>query len=145
MQHPNQLTPLNQLVDAIPADPPSRHNFELLIRAYLQDPLTRFQEETDLTTKFKAWIAAEPQILHLMAGSPRLAEAESRAQQLTELGTVGVEAVSYLSSGLPAPAGWKAPRMAVLDDAGKPQALVRFTVIKPLRDLVDAVPEVPNK
>ncbi len=145
MQHPNQLTPLNQLVDSIPADPPSRHNFELLMRAYLQGPATRFQEETELTTNFKAWIAAAPEILHLMAGSPRLAQAESRAQQLTELGTVGVEAVSYLSSGLPAPAGWKAPRMAVLDDAEKPQALVRFTVIKSLRDLVGAVPEAPNK
>jgi hexosaminidase len=145
LQHPNQLTPLNQLVDAIPADPPSRHNFELLMRAYLQDPATRFKEETELTTNFKAWIAAEPDILQVMAGSPRLARAESRAQQLIELGTVGLEAVSYLSSGLPAPAGWKAPRMAVLDDAEKPQALVRFTVIKPLRDLVDAVPEAPNK
>jgi hexosaminidase len=145
MQHPNQLTPLNQLVDALPADPQSCHNFELLVRAYLQNPATRFQEETELTTNFKAWIAAEPEILHLMAGSPRLAQAESRAQQLTALGTVGVEAVSYLSSGLPAPAGWKAPRMAILDDAEKPQALVRFTVIKPLRDLIGAVPEAPNK
>lgn len=145
IQHPNQLTPLDQLVDAIAADPPSRHNFELLIRAYLHDPMTRLQAETELTTNFKPWIAAEPEILHLMAGSPRLAQAESRAQQLTALGTVGVEAVSYLSSGLPAPAGWKAQRMAVLDDAEKPQALVRFTVIQPLRDLVGAVPEAPDK
>jgi hypothetical protein len=28
-----------------------------------------------------------------------------------------------------------------LDEAEKPQALVRFTMIKPLRDLVGAVPE----
>jgi hexosaminidase len=145
IQHPNQLTPLNQLVDAIPADPPSRHNFELVMRAYLQDPATRLQEEAELTTSFKAWIAAEPGILHLMAGSPALALAESRAQQLSELGTVGLEAVSYLSSGLPAPAGWKGPRLATLDEAEKPRALVRFTIIKPLRDLLDAVPEAPNK
>jgi hypothetical protein len=32
-----------------------------------------------------------------------------------------------------------------LDEAEKPQALVRFTIIKPLRDLVTAVPEAPNK
>jgi hexosaminidase len=145
MQHPNQLTPLNQLVDAIPADPPSRHNFELLMRAYLQGPATRSREETELTTTFKTWIAAEPEILRLMAGSPTLAYAESRVQQLTELGTMGLEAISYLSSGLPAPAGWKVPRIAVLDEAEKPQVLVRFTVIKPLRDLVNAVPEAPNK
>jgi len=144
-QHPNQLTVLNQLIDALPPDPPSRHNFERLVRAYLQNPATRSQEEAELTNDFKAWIAAEPGTLRLMAGSPTLALAELRAQQLTMLGTVGIQAVSYLSSGLPAAAGWKAQQLALLDEAEKPQALVRFTVIKPLRDLINAVPEVANK
>lgn len=144
LQHANQLTPLDLLVDALPPDPPSRHNFELRMRAYLQNPAARTHEQTDLTADFKAWISAEPGILRLMADSPLLAQAEPRAQQLGELGTLGLEAVSYLSSGLPAAAGWKAERLAVLDKAEKPQALVRFTVIKPLRDLVNAVPEAPS-
>jgi hexosaminidase len=79
-----------------------------------------------------------------MAASPLLAQAEPRAHQLTQLGTTGLEAISYLSSGLPAAAGWKAGKLALLDEADKPQALVRFTVIKPLRDLVNAVSEAPN-
>ena len=141
LQHANQLTPLNRLVDALPPDPPSRHNFELLTRAYLQGPGSRAQERKELTAIFNAWISAEPGILRLMGGSPLLAEAEPRAQQLTELGTLGLEAVSYVSSGLPPAAGWKAARLGILDEAEKPQALVRFTVIKPLRDLVNAVPE----
>jgi hexosaminidase len=141
MEHPNQLTPLNQLVDALPPDPASRHNLEVLVRAYLRDPPTRFEEEAELTATFKAWIGAEPGILSFMAASPTLVLAESRAQQLTRLGTVGMEAISYLSSGLPAAAGWKAQQLAVLDEAEKPQALVRFTMIKPLRDLVGVVPE----
>jgi len=147
-QHANQLTPLNLLVDALPPDPPSRHSFELLVRAYLQNenpknenPGGRTAGQTELTGKFNEWIAAEPGILRLMAGSPLLAQAEPRAQQLSELGTVGLEAVSILSSGLPAAAGWKVARLAILDEAEKPQALVRFTVLKPLRDLVNAVPE----
>jgi len=145
MQHPNQLTPLNQVIDALPPDPPSRHKFELLVSAYLQDPAAQSQKEAELTANFKAWIAAEPGILRLMAGSPTLAQAQPRAQQLTVLGMIGLEAVSHLSSGLPAAAGWKAQQQALLDEADKPQALVRFTVTKPLRDLVSAVPEAPNK
>jgi hexosaminidase len=145
IQHANQLTPLNQLVDALPPDPPSRHNFELLIRSYLQDPPTRLQEQTELATDFKAWIAAEPGILHLMAGSANFAQAASLAPQLTVLGTIGLEAVSYISSRLPAPAGWKAEKLAVLDEVGKPRGVVQFTVVKALRDLVQAVPEAPNK
>jgi hexosaminidase len=145
LQHPNQLTPLNQLIDALPPDPPSRHNFELLVNAYLQDPETRSQRQTELTANFNGWIAAEPGILRLMAASPILARAELRVQQLTVLGAIGLDAVSHLSSGLPAAAGWKAQQLALLDEAEKPQALVRFTVIKPLRDLVSAVPDAPNK
>ena len=144
-QNPNQLTPLNQLIDALPPDPPSRHNFALLVSAYLQDPETRSQKEAELTSSFKAWVGAEPGILRLMAGSPALADAEPRAHQLTVIGTIGLEAVSHLSSGLPAAAGWKAQQLALLDEAEKPQALVRFTVIKPLRDLVTAVREAPGK
>jgi hexosaminidase len=145
MQHPNQLTPLNQLIDALPPDPPSRHNFELLVNAYLQNPASRLQEETELATNFKAWIAAEPGNLRLMTGAPTLALAEPVAQQFTVLGTIGLEAVSYLSSGLPAAANWKAQQLAILDEAEIPQALVRFTIVKPLRDLVSAVSEAPNK
>jgi len=141
MQHANQLTPLDQLVDALSPDPPSRHDFELLAHTYLQNPVSRKEEETRLAATFKIWIAAEPEVLRVMAGSPRLAQAQGRAQQLTELGVLGLEAVSYLSSGQSANAGWKAQKLAVLDDAEKPQTLVRFTVIKPLRDLVAAVPE----
>src|SRR6266567_1211261 len=144
LQHANQLTPLDLLVDALPPDPPWRHNFELLTRGYLQRPAARAQEEKELSAAFNAWIAAEPGILRLMAGSPLLAQAEPRAHQLAALGTVGLEAVSYLSSGLPAAAGWKAGKLALLADAEKPQALVRFTVVASLRDLVNAVPEVPK-
>src|ERR1700693_3400819 len=70
MQHPNQLTPLNQMVDALPPDPPSRHSFEVLVSAYLENPATRKLEEVELIINFKAWIAAEPGVLRLTAGLP---------------------------------------------------------------------------
>jgi hexosaminidase len=143
-QHANQLTPLDQLVDVLVPDPPSRHNFELLSRTYLQNPGAHKEEEAKLNNIFKTWITAEPAVLRLMASSPRLAQAQPRVAQLTELGAVGLEAISYLSSGRSADAGWKASKLAVLDDAEKPQALVRFTVTKPLRDLVNAVPDQSN-
>jgi hexosaminidase len=143
-QHANQLTPLDQLVDVLVPDPPSRHNFELLSRTYLQNPGAHKEEEAKLNNIFKTWITAEPAVLRLMASSPRLAQAQPRVAQLTELGAVGLEAISYLSSGRSADAGWKASKLAVLEDAEKPQALVRFTVTKPLRDLVNAVPDQSN-
>ena len=144
-QHPNQLTPLNHLADALPPDPPSRHDFESLTRAYLQDPSSRKQAKAELVASFDAWIGAEPGLLELMTHSPQLDEASPRAHQLAEMGAAGLEAVSYLSSGLTPVAGWKAQKMAVLAEAAKPQALVRFTVLQPLRDLVNAVPDASRK
>ena len=144
LQRANQLTPLDRFVDALPPDPPSRYQFELLMRAYLQDPRARTREKAQLMEEFNRWISAEPAVLQLMAESPLLAEAEPRARQLADLSTAGVEAVSYLSSGLQAAAGWKASKLSLLDEAEKPQAFVRFTVIHPLRDLVNAVPEAPG-
>ncbi len=54
-----------------------------------------------------------------MTASPQLAAALPRAQQLTELGTLGLEAVGYLSSGVAAPPGWKARQLAILDRGGE--------------------------
>jgi hypothetical protein len=78
-------------------------------------------------------------MMGLLSGSPQLAEALPRAQQLAELGPMGMEAVSYLSAGVAAPRGWKAQKLAVLDAAEKPVALTRFTVLKAMRDLVNEV------
>ena len=131
-------TPLNALVDALPPDPPSRHDFGDLMSTYLQDPIGHPGEQDDLNETFHSWIA-QPELFELMSASPQLAQALPRAQQLTELGTMGIEALSYLSSGVPAPPGWKAQKLAILDEAEKPVALTRFTVLKALRDLVNEV------
>lgn len=134
----NQV-PLDKLVDALPPDPPSRHEFAELVSTYLQDPAGRPDQEAALTTMFRSWSAAQPELMQLMSGSPLLAEGLPRAEQLAELGTMGAQAVAYLSTGIAAPAGWKQQQMQALDAAAAPIALTRFTVLKPLRDLVNEV------
>jgi hexosaminidase len=140
-EHRNTLSPFSTLNFALQPDPPSRHHFELMVADYLQDPFARESQEALLTGIFQGWISSEPELLQLMADSPLLAQAKPRAEELTELGSLGLEAVSYLSSTEPAPRGWKAQKLATLDYAQKPQAEVRFTVLQPLRDLVNAVRE----
>ena len=132
------LTPLDHLVDALPPDPPSRHDFAELVSTYISDPVAHPDIEEALRSTFHSW-TVQTDALQLMAGSPLLAEALPRAEQLTELGTLGIEAVSYLSAGVPAPPGWKAKKLAILDEAAQPVALTEFTVLKPLRDLVNEV------
>lgn len=133
-------TPLDHLDDALSPDPPSRHDFEKLVSAYLQNPTAHPEEKAKLTTMFRAWTAAMPGVMQLISTAPRLAEAKPLALELSEMGAMGLQAVSYLSAQSTAPANWKKRNLAILEEAEKPAALVRFTVISPLRELVLSVP-----
>jgi hexosaminidase len=137
LQHTTQLTPMYHLVDALPPDPPSRHEVQLLVRDYLahRDAETRAK----LESIFGSWVAAGPQAQALMAGSPLLLDAEPRAQQLVDLGTTGQQALSYLDKQAAAPPGWTQEKLTLIEQDDKPVGLVRFTMLQPMRDLVKAV------
>jgi hexosaminidase len=55
------------------------------------------------------------------------------------MGTTGLEALSYLSSGVQPPPEWKAQKLAILDEAQRPVALTRFTILPAMRALVNEV------
>jgi hexosaminidase len=137
LQHTTQLTPLDDFVDTLPPDPPSRHEMQVLIRDYLanRDP----QSRAKLDAIFGAWIATGPQAQTLMAASPLLRDAEPRARQLVELGTTGQQALAYLDKHEAAPSGWAQTKLTLIDQAEKPVGLVRFTMLQPMKDLVKAV------
>ena len=137
MQHPTQLTPMDHLVDAVRPDPPSRHGVELLVKKYLANRDAQAAEK--LQVIFAHWAVAGPQAQALMSSRPLLKPAEPRAEQLTNLGKIGVEALLYLSKNETAPSGWAQTQLSLIDEAQKPAGLVRFTVLDPLRELVKAV------
>lgn len=139
-QHTDQITPLDNLVDAVRPDPPSRHRVDVLVRDLLKSPSTNKQARAELDRWFKNWAAAVPAVETQMSGSPLLAVARPRAQQLQQLSQTGEEALSYLSGTSKAPAGWKQSKLSQIQAARQQQALVRFTFIDPLEQLVKAVP-----
>jgi hexosaminidase len=136
-QHTSQLTPLDRLVDAVRPDPPSRHEMEVLVRAFLENPSQHDAERRRLQSIFDAWAAAAPKVQQQVAASPLLAaDATERAQQFAQLADIGSQALSHIG-GSAAPAGWKQGSLSSLDAAQKDHGLVRFTVLGPLRDLVN--------
>jgi hexosaminidase len=113
----------------------------VLVRAFLKNPAQDGSERQELENNFASWLKAAPDVQQQVSASPLLADAAGRAQQFADLAKIGSEAVKYLSGGSAAPAGWKQSSLAALDAAQKPQGLVRFTVLAPLRELVTAVQE----
>ena len=136
MQHTSQLTPMDHLIDAVRPDPPSRHRMQALVKAYLgnHDPAAR----AELAAAFESWIVAGPKAHALMESAPLLQDPAPRAQQLADLGTAGLESLTYIEKHEAPPAGWSQAKLAVIDDARKPVGLVRFTVLDPVADLVKA-------
>ena len=63
---------------------------------------------------------------------------QQRANQLTALTAIGEQAVNYLSKGEKAPADWKQASLQQIEDAKKRSAIVQFTFIQPLTDLINA-------
>jgi hexosaminidase len=141
VQHTDQLTALDGFVDAVRPDPPSRYWFEASVKRYLADPQHDQADRIALSDWLTQLSNTVPTVQRLMLVSPRLAEVSTRAGQLLQLTAVGQESLQYLANGQQAPAGWKAKQVKILEDTKKPSALVRFTFLPSLQDLVQAVPE----
>ncbi len=139
-QHTTQLTPLDNLIDAVRPDPPSRYETERMIHQILKAPTASPEARTHLQQSFQRWINAAPSIEAALSTSPALSTALPRAHQLTELSKIGLQALTYLSSTTPAPTNWKQQSLATIEAAKAPSALVRFTFLAPLQELVNAVP-----
>ncbi|MDR3741241.1 MAG: family 20 glycosylhydrolase [Terracidiphilus sp.] len=139
-QHPSPSTVFNRLVDAVRPDPPLRHEMPVLVDAALHGDALNIAR---LDTLFHSWVAAAPALDQLEAGSPILQEASSHIAVFPKLGSMGLEALSYLRTGTAPPAGWLDTQKAILNDAVKPHELVDFVVLAPLQKLVEAASSQP--
>jgi len=141
-QRTSQLTPMNLLVDSVRPDPPLQHGMATMVDQFLADAPRHQVGRDELTKIFQQWVAAGPGLDETAARSPLLANAVPRMKELPELGRIGLDAISYLSTHKVPPAGWASSSMAILDNDKKPDGLVNFVVLDPLRKLVDEAAKV---
>jgi hexosaminidase len=137
-QKTDAYTSLDRLVDAVVADPPARQEFAREVEAVV-DPShrgDRMAAEMALRRRFVAWEEAAPVLEAWAHRSNRLSDTEARARQLGALGQVGLESLAYLDTHTQPAAGWPDGEMAVIADAEKPSALVRFVFLPALKELV---------
>lgn len=145
LQHTDSLTALDRMVDAVVADPPSRQHIAMLVNDATAVGNTQTKAaQMELRRIFTRWIEAAPEVEAFTHQSPRLSDMGPRAQQLGALGNLGLQALAYLEQHSAAPAGWSDPQMALISDAEKPSALVRFTFLPALRMLVEAAATQPT-
>jgi hexosaminidase len=139
-QHTDSYTSLNRLVDAVVADPPARREIadevDAVINGHGSD---RAAAAMSLRRGFESWQAAGPHLQVLCQRSGRLADAADRVRQFGQLANVGLEALAYMEAHTTPPAGWADQQVAIITDAQKPSALVKFVFLPDLEKLVKAV------
>jgi hexosaminidase len=138
------LSPLTGLIDVARPDSDAARRFASQVDALLSDAPRFGAYAMQLRSTLTQWRNAGPELEVLIDRSPGLQEARPLARDLAELGTTGLEALSYLSSGLAPPAEWRDARLAALDAAAKPKAALEFPVVPAVRQLVVAAYEQPR-
>ncbi len=141
LQKVNQLFPYVRMADAVVPDPPGGRELQAAVDTFLVDP---GHNSTQLLGILNQWKAVVPDVKATVDTHPVLAEVAPRVQEFEWLGNVGLEAANYIQTHTAPPPGWLSQNLALLDEATKPKGGVRFVVLGPMRNLVQAAAGVPQ-
>jgi len=136
-----QFAPLTSLVDASRPDSLVALMLRFGIDELVGDAPRFRARKGELTAAFEEFRNIRPAIDRIIDESPMLQEAAPLAADLASLGSLGLEALSYLASGEAAPAEWRDAALAKLMQAAEPRAAVELAVALPMRKLIVAAAE----
>ena len=136
------LSPLTGAVDAATPDSDAARKFRWMVSEFLNDG-PRFElYRPELSDMLADWQNSGASLGPVIDRSPALKEIKPLAQNLSQLGATGLEAISYLKLGVPPPRGWREASLAKVDEAAKPYGALEFVVVAGVRQLVNAAAEV---
>jgi hypothetical protein len=138
------LTPLTRLIDAARPDSAAARRFAALVDGLLSDAPSLLRNRERIESILRRWRDVCPMLEAMIDKSPVLREAEQLPRDLSAIGTAGLEALSYVVTDVDPPAGWRADKLAMLEQAAKPKAEVEFAIIAPVRTLVILAAEFRN-
>ena len=138
-----QLTPLTHMADAVAPDAPFRRQFATLVEQLLSDAPNFSAKREALAQNFEQWRNLGPAFRTMETDAPVLADCEGRIHDLENLGTAGLEALAYLQSRAAPPVGWKETKLALINEAEKPdKSLLKLSWLPSYRALILAAADV---
>ena len=130
-----QLTPLNRLVDATPAESATAREFSRWVDALLAGDRDKIG---DIRRQSILWRDQHGQLKQAFADSFLAAEIEPVSAAVSALGAAAVEALDHIASGKPAPQSWVDAQSGLLESARKPKAELLIVIADPVRKLMQA-------
>jgi hypothetical protein len=132
------LSPLTGVVDATLPDSDTARKFSWMVREFLDDGPRYELYHAELSEMLADWRTSGASLGPMIDRSPALKEIKPLAQNLSQLGATGQEAISYLKLGMPPPREWREASLAKLDEAAKSYGALEFVVISGIKQLVNA-------
>jgi hexosaminidase len=136
------LSPLTGVIDAATPDAEAARKFQWMVSEFLNDGPRYQLYHAELKQMLGDWQTAGASLNPVIDRSPALKEIKPLAQNLSQLGATGQEALTYLKLGMPPPGDWREQSLAKVEEAAKPYGALEFVVISGVKQLVNAAAEV---
>jgi hexosaminidase len=143
MRPQTMLSPLTGLIDAARPDSEKAREFASQVDGFLSDAPRFRLYAAEIQQTVTDWRNAGAQLNATMERAPALREAQPLATDLSELGTIGLEATSYLTSRVAPTTEWQNAKLARLAEIAKPKAALEFATVSRVKQLVIAAGALP--
>ena len=135
------LVPLNRFVDAVPPESPEVRHLDQMAEKVASNPASSTAEAAELRDAFGEWLVNDS---HLITGNYLTSELIPLSKNLSELGSLGLRALEFLSNGKLPPPDWARQQLRQIKAMEKPVAEVQLVAVRPVRILLNAL-GAPNK
>jgi len=130
--------PLTHMIDAVDPESSTARQFAGLVQTFLQSGAKDQAAETQIRAWLTSWRDNDGKLHPLLEQSFLLQEDAVLSQNLSALGTAGLQALEYLDRSQSAPDGWRTQQLALMEQAKKPNAGLLLMVAAPVEQLVEA-------
>jgi len=137
-------TPLNRLVDAVPAESETVRELELAAQRVAGGSGASRMDLDLLRGAFQLWISNDAPFEALLDNNALLSELQPLSQHLAELGRAGLEALDDLDRHRRFAPDWLAARNAEIAEFLKPTADVTLAAARPVKLLLDSPALAPK-
>ena len=142
MRPQTMLSPLTGVIDAATPDAEGARKFSWMMKEFLNDAPRYQLYRAELTQMLTDWQRSGAELDPIIDRSPALREIKPLTKGLSDLGEIGLEAISYLKLGTPPVREWREASVLRLDEAAKPYAALEFVVVSGVKQLVLAASEL---
>jgi len=140
----NSFTPLNHLVDAARPESDTARRFAKMV-----DAIVAGKADEDAKIKVRAmltlWRDNHARLMPQLENSALLKEVGPLSQDLSILGSAGLQALDLLQAGNAAPEQWRMQQLALIEQAKKPRAALLLMVTPSVQKLVEASARVGDR